>query len=505
MFLLCNIIIILFIKWRYNKLITNNNYIHIITYMSKIFFMTLYTYYTFLKITNTNTISKFKLFILVINNLLLAFLFTFIRYKFDGFASIIFLIFSSSILYSIITNNKIGYSILITTISLSINYFLFFIATVLYFFINLFFKIQNNYINLSIMLLIHLSILYIIFKFKRFKHGFSFLNKNFSNEHFDILILNVSVIILFSFIFLKNSDYFLSTNLVFGLIIFAIIMFITIKKSFTMYYKHKLLVTELNDTKKELEEKKKEIADLESENLEFSKTSHSIAHKQKSLEHKINKLLLQNEITEELDLRDRLNDISKECFESIASAPIPKTEIEIIDDMISCMSAECKNSNIDFELQLNGNIHHMVNNYITKEELEILLADHIKDAIIAINHSNNINKSILVKLGLFNGEYLLSIYDSGIEFEIDTLLDLGIKPSTTHKEDGGTGMGFMNTFDTLNKNNASLYINEFNAPNKENYTKSVTISFNNKNEYKISSYRANEIKVKNNRNNLIIE
>ena len=39
----------------------------------------------------------------------------------------------------------------------------------------------------------------------------------------------------------------------------------------------------------------------------------------------------------------------------------------------------------------------MINNLISEEELETLLADHIKDAIIAINHTENINKSIFDK------------------------------------------------------------------------------------------------------------
>ena len=66
--------------------------------------------------------------------------------------------------------------------------------------------------------------------------------------------------------------------------------------------------------------------------------------------------------------------------------------------MLDCMQAKCVENDIDFQLQINGNIYHMINNYIPKEDLEILLADHIKDAIIAINHCENINKSILVKL-----------------------------------------------------------------------------------------------------------
>ena len=147
----------------------------------------------------------------------------------------------------------------------------------------------------------------------------------------------------------------------------------------------------------------------------------------------------------------------------------------------------------------------MINNYVSKENLEILLADHIKNAIIAINYSNNINKSILVRLGDIDGIYSLYVYDSGIEFEVDTLQNLGKKPSTTHADDGGTGMGFMNTFDTLNKYKASLTIEEYNKPNKDNFTKLIKIEFNKKNEIKICSYRKEKIENKSNSDNLIVE
>ena len=47
----------------------------------------------------------------------------------------------------------------------------------------------------------------------------------------------------------------------------------------------------------------------------------------------------------------------------------------------------------------------------------------------------------------------------------------------------------MNTFDTLRKCKASLNIEEYNKPNKDNYTKAIIIKFDNKNEFKIKSYR----------------
>ena len=64
----------------------------------------------------------------------------------------------------------------------------------------------------------------------------------------------------------------------------------------------------------------------------------------------------------------------------------------------------------------------------------------------------------------------------------------------------------MNTFDTLNKYKASIIINEYGKPSEDNYTKYIAIKFDNKNEYKISSYRSEEIEkqVKEN-SNMIIE
>ena len=256
--------------------------------------------------------------------------------------------------------------------------------------------------------------------------------------------------------------------------------------------------------KKEIQEKDKEIDKLEKENLSFSKTSHSIAHKQKSLEHKLDQLIMKNETAEEIDIKDRINNLKKEINKNI-EVELTKTNITQIDDMLNYMQAECIKNKIDFVIKVSGNIHHMTNKFVEKETLEILIADLIKNAIIAINYSKNINKSILVKLGIIDGIYSIYVYDSGIEFEINTLINLGKKPSTTHADSGGTGMGFMNTFDTLNKHNASIEINEIGKESKDNYTKYIAIKFDNKHEFKINSYRKEEIEKLNNNKSIILE
>ena len=260
----------------------------------------------------------------------------------------------------------------------------------------------------------------------------------------------------------------------------SIIMIVTIIKSIEAYYKQKLLIQDLNETKKELDEKKTEIKELEAENLKISKKAHSLAHKQKSLEFKINKILMNTESAEEIGLADELKNISNELIKSSKLPRLNKTGISEIDDMFNVMKEECRLNGIDFVLQIKGNIYQMTNHYITKEELSILLADHIKDAIIAINHSDNINKSIMVRLGKIEDCFAVYFYDSGVEFTKEVLDNLGKKPITTYSDEGGTGMGFMNTFDLLNKYNASLIIEKIGSPCKDNYTKIIKIKFDNK-------------------------
>lgn len=466
-----------------------------IVYFLKICFMSTVTCYTAYKLTDNIIMFKKKLIKIIIINIVISYITTIIRYIFNLFISDICLIFILGCMQSIINKQKIGYSILLITIALAINYIILFLTTVLTFPINIFYNIKNDYINLMLIIIIYLILICLLFKIKKFKHGFLFLKRNIENEYIEIWVLNISSIILFSSIIFNSSNFQITRKLFIGFIIFSIIMFITIQKSLQLYYKQRLLVQDLEETKKELEDKKKEIKQLERENLNFSKTSHSIAHKQKALEYKLNELALKNEIAEEIDVKNRLNNITKQISEE-PEIEIPKTNISEIDDMLNYMKSECIKNKIKFEVQLNGNIYQMINNHITKEELEILIADHVKNAIIAVKCSNNSNRSILVRIGKIDGQYSIYIYDSGIEFEINTLHKLGKIPSTTHKESGGTGMGFMNTFDTLKKHKASITINEYGKPVKDNYTKVIMIVFNKKDEFNIISYRQKEIEVR---------
>ena len=451
-----------------------NNDIQITIKVLNDIFLILFTCYTNIKIRNYKIKYSFKLVIKTIMIIIASIILGIMRNKISFLVNEICLIIIVSMFFSL---DNFFSSIITTILSLNINYLFRVLSIIICFLINKIKNSENNYANFIAITIIHLIFINNLFRIRKIKYGFNFLKRESSNENFDILTINISMIVLFAITILTSYDLKLIKNMFVPSILFGIFSIIVIQKNIKLYYKQKLLIQDLNETKKELEDKEKEIQILEQENLNFSKKSHSLAHKQKVLEHKINKLLLKTECAEEFDLKDRVEDISKELVEDAECGYINKTGISNIDDVLETMQEECRKNNIEFNVQIYGNIFKMVNNYIEKDDLEILLADHIKDAIIAVNHSDNVNRSILIKLGKIDNCYGIYFYDSGVEFDKKVLENLGKKPVTAYSKEGGTGIGFMNTFDTLRKYNASLKINHLGKPCKENFTKIIMIKF----------------------------
>lgn len=367
--------------------------------------------------------------------------------------------------------------------------------------------IRDRIINLTLILLVEAIILVLFFNIKRFKNGFTFLQNRANHDYLDIVMINISAVAILIYYIFGNYYGNLTKQLSICLIILGIIMLIMIQKTLILYYKQKLLSKTIEDYKSEIASKDEKIKKLSDEKFKISKLNHEFYNRQKALEKKVQDFASNSnaEASSELSVMESINNLSKgytEELEKIKSLDkLTSTDIEEIDDMFKYMQSECKNNNIDFKLQINGNIHHMVNKIIPQDRLVTLIGDHLRDAIIAINAGDNKFRSILAILGIKDECYELCIYDSGVEFTIDTLSKLGIEQITTHKDSGGSGMGFITTFETMKQTGASLIIDEKRKPSANDYTKAVIIRFNGKNEYRIFSYRSKEIKnkIKNNR------
>lgn len=372
------------------------------------------------------------------------------------------------------------------------------------------FETKYQTFDLLIILTIEAILLKYIMNLNRIKNGLSFLQDPIENEYFSLLIMEISAIIIFTYCVFTNSNHEISWNILGMLGVLSIVMVIIIQRTITLYYKQKLLAQNIEEYKAEIASKDAEIKSLSEEKYKISKLNHEFYNRQKALIHKVEEIMNMNtEAAEELDLSKQINDLTKEYTDKAKEIKtldkLPSTGITEIDDMFKYMQSECKSKNIQFNLQINGNIYHMINNKIAQNKLVTMIGDHLRDAIIAIEFSENSFKSILAILGENNGLYEFCVFDTGIEFKIDTLLKLGLEPATTHKDSGGTGIGFMTTFETMSETKASLIINEMHEMNNTDYTKSVTIRFDGKNEYRIKSYRSDEIKKRLKDNRIIIE
>ena len=110
---------------------------------------------------------------------------------------------------------------------------------------------------------------------------------------------------------------------------------------------------------------------------------------------------------------------------------LPSTNIERIDAIFNYMLSKATDKNIEFDFVLAGSIKDIAENVIPKQKLETLLADLIDNAIIATSYSER--KRVLVTMGVVDNHLEITIQDSGIPFEIETLANLGIENSVMYQ------------------------------------------------------------------------
>ena len=314
------------------NLIYMQNSINIVNVI-RVIFMVILSYYSNYKIKNEEIVINKKFIVKIILIILMVTICEIIKYQINYIISMLILTLFIALIFS---KDNIGKSILITMISLSVNYIISVVTIVFCYFFNKIIEINNDYINLIIMMIFHICILKRILSIKKIKYGISFLQSNGQNDYVDILILDISIVILFSIVVIANSNVKMAMNIGIGFIVFSIVMFITIQKSLQLYYKQKMLIKELDETKEDLARAENKIKILEKENIEESKKRHTIIHKQKSIEYKLEEMLTKTEMsTEEVaEVRERLEKLNKEVYTEKEVMELDKTGINSIDDML---------------------------------------------------------------------------------------------------------------------------------------------------------------------------
>lgn len=481
--------------------------------LERMFMVILFTYFIYIKITNYKENDIYKTIFIVTCSLNISLMYMiFLQYLPPSCAMLVLCILYAVIINVFIIENEFTYIAYI--ISFIIAYIMF-LVSVLISGTTLRLCIPSidskNSISLIIIPTIESLLLHFMFKTKRFKNGFNFIkNIKVKENLFKYIVLFSGITMIIFGLLQQKNNIVINTFVFMGIIFIAFSLIIWIKSQITKTYKNKMRDRTIEIQKTEIDEQAKLIEEIKAENLKLATAVHKYNSKFESLEHAMKRTLsldskteFANEISVILkESEETLRNFAKEV--EVNTNKLPLINIAGIDKMFKYMQEEAAKNNINFDLKINESINPLIENIIPKEKFEILIGDHLKDAIIAIKASKATYKSILVTLGLVEGIYEFSIYDTGIEFEIDTLLKLGEEQVTTHKNEGGSGIGFMTTFETLKECKASLVIEEYN-PETTNYTKSVTIKFDGKNEYKICSYRAEKIKEQKSKRRIIIE
>lgn len=417
-------------------------------------FLSSITYLVLVKITNYKENNLGKTITVIICSIFGAILGVELTKTIQTLLAMMLVYLINGVIVTVVTKFKIKYSVVVTFIALMISYLAYIVSVIITAIIINVFKINiatDEVKSLFLIVFIQCLILYIFFKQKRLKNGIQFLQDDKMINSIGIIgfgFIGITIIIYSLFDNSKGQEFII--KLTSGLLIEAICLFIWIKKKITKYYKQKLKEQTVADLQNEIKEKDNKINEILEENKAIATINHKYSSRIKALEEFSSKIVSKPELVKKMKTEfgedytafaAQIKRISQEYSNEMKTKvtkenAIPKTGIFGIDTLLEHMSTEVTKSNISLDLKINASINYMVEDIISESALETLLGDHIKDAIIAINCSNNTNRRILVVISIVDKCYEINFYDTGIEFEIDTLIKLGKEQITTHKETG---------------------------------------------------------------------
>lgn len=331
----------------------------------------------------------------------------------------------------------------------------------------------------------------LIFNTKRLKKGMPFLREKISNKigvFISCFILFMSS--LFTIISHKDEQYAL---LVLFCTFLCFILFIWWRKQLTISYINRTHKNEIISLEADIKKLKRDNEQMAYIIHKDNKLIPAMIMSVENLLNKANDCDITNTTlaTEATKLLNELNSLSKErkgllSLNSPNNPNFPSTNLIRLDSVIQYMNEKCIAENISFNVSIEADVTTLTKKYISEDALVTLIADITENAIIATRDSNE-NKNILLNIKKENKAYHIDVYDSGSHFPPHVIKNAGKRPTTTHLDTGGSGIGLMTTFTLINESFASFVINE--SIEDPKYKKCVSIIFDYKNEFRVYTNR----------------
>lgn len=385
----------------------------------KMFFINICSNYTMIKINNYRNITLLQKCLLLMMDILFAVVYLILRQRLEILIAFIFCYFLYSLAISLTVNTNILHGLVSNIISVSFSLIAMFVSTIINFIIYklMFFDITIEtiieYVTIGI---IQFLLIYLFFKIERFKYGFSFLQgkETMNKENTSKIGILVSSIIIAISLVLSTYSRTTSKILIAILILGGILMIYWIKKSITKYYKEKMKERTVEIQQEQIKQQDEKIKNLQTELADVLQINHKYSHRISAMEKAVTKLGTKLQANEEFaeeyeDILSSIKKLSKEYKEEVASViketKLPKTNIFSIDNLLEYMKQESEKDKIDFELNLDFDVSEILETKIPQSKLETMIADHIRDAIIAINCSDNKKRKIKVVLDKEDNNY----------------------------------------------------------------------------------------------------
>lgn len=460
----------------------------------KYFFIYLCSFYTFSKLLNIQNSKKINLPCILISisiSLLMYFIKINTNYLFLFLFLFLFIVFAF-----LVYKMPINITVITAILSLALSYFIQIISFIIlipisYHLIPIFNNVKiYDLLSIVISGIIQIFFTIYIFKIKRLRKGMPFLLNQKSN---DLLTFSgISMLIIISWIYLDNTPNIVVSILICLIIILGLLIIKFWKKRLANKY------IEMNN-ERNLDNLNKEIIKLKEQNYRLSKIIHKDNKLIPAVELSVTELISlyksgKIDIEKADALYNQLKSMSKdrkgilETYEN--QIKLPTTNVPEIDDLLKYMQTKANKNNITFLLSVSCNLRFMTKEIISILDVNTIIADLIENSINALKETNK--KNILLNFALINNNYTIEIFDSGDFFSNEVIYNYGIIPTTTHRDSGGTGIGLMTINELIKKYKASIEIDE--KINLEQYTKKISINFNNMSKYIIKTNRKDLIK-----------
>ncbi|MBE5924591.1 MAG: HAMP domain-containing histidine kinase [Lachnospiraceae bacterium] len=330
--------------------------------------------------------------------------------------------------------------------------------------------------------ILQLLAIWILFHIVRFKKGMPFLK----NGYYTMPMVALSVFVVITAIFINLATYnYILLIVYFALAILSTLIFAWWRTSITRSYLERLGNRNIASLNEELLQKDEYIKKLEADVERLGKIVHRDNKLVPAMEMAVERFIMDEsgEMSVGSELLEELRKMSKDRKGLVATAvnadkPSVNTGVARVDTLITYMNEKAANEGITLKVTVGIDIKELLDKCIDEESFCTLLADLLDNAIIATKYNNA--RDVLLDMSMIKKAPAIHIFDSGIPFDKEVLINYGIEQTTTHGDDGGSGIGLMQTYEILAKCRASIFIDEFSSGL---YTKKISVVFDRKRQF----------------------